>query len=99
MWRGPAWPNVNVLIYYGLMSYGFFQEARELARATIREITRCYMRHGCFYECYDSSAATEPADLPRKGAPGERGGAGFGVVGDLHWTAAAFVHFVHETFQ
>ena len=99
LWRGPAWPNVNVLIYYGLMSYGFFQEARELARATIREITRRYMRRGCFYECYDSMAALDPADLPRKGAPGEEGGVGFGVVADLHWTAAAFVHFVHEMHQ
>jgi hypothetical protein len=99
LWRGPTWPNVNVLIYYGLMSYGFFQEARELARATIREITRRYMRRGCFYECYDSTAALDPADLPRKGAPGEKGGVGFGVVADLHWTAAAFVHFVHEMYQ
>ena len=98
LWRGPTWPNVNVLIYYGLMSYGFFQEARELASATIREITRCYVRHGCLYECYDSSAMLDPADLPRKGAPGEKGGVGFGVVADLQWTAAAFVHFVYEIY-
>jgi neutral trehalase len=96
MWRGPTWPNVNVLLYYGLMAYGFFQEARALARATVNEIVRCYLRHGCFYEYYDATAAHPPAELPRKGAPGAKGGVGFGVVEDFHWTAAAFVHFVHE---
>jgi len=96
MWRGPTWANVNLLIYYGLMAYGFFQEARQMARATLTEITRCYLQYGCFYEYYDSMAATPPADLPRKGAPGDKGGVGFGVVADLHWTAATFVHLAHE---
>jgi glycogen debranching enzyme len=96
MWRGPAWPNVNVLIYYGLMSYGFFQEARQLARATLNEIVRCYLRHGCLYEYYDSTASQFPPELPRKGGVGEQGGVGFGVVADLHWTAAAFVHLANE---
>ncbi len=96
MWRGPAWPNVNVLLYYGLMAYGFFQEARELGRMTLKEIARCYMKYGCFYEYYDATSEHAPADLPRKGGPGEQGGVGFGVVEDLHWTAAAYVHFVHE---
>jgi neutral trehalase len=98
LWRGATWPNVNVLIYYGLMGYGFFQEARDLALVTVREITRLYMRHGCFYECYDSSSALSPPDMPRKGAPGEKGGVGFGVVADLHWTAAAYVHLTHELY-
>ena len=96
MWRGPAWPNVNVLLYHGLMDYRFMDEARALARATLREIVRHYLRHGCFYEYYDAMAVHEPADLPRKGAPGELGGVGFGVVEDLQWTAAAFVHLGHE---
>jgi len=96
MWRGPTWVNVNLLIYYGLMAYGFFQEARQMARATLTEITRCYLQYGCFYEYYDAMAATPPADLPRKGAPGDKGGVGFGVVADLHWTAATFVHLAHE---
>jgi len=96
MWRGPTWPNVNLLIYHGLMAYGFLEEARQVARATLAEITRCYVQSGCFYEYYDALGATPPAELPRKGAPGEEGGVGFGVVADLHWTAAAFVHLVHE---
>jgi hypothetical protein len=96
MWRGPTWPNVNVLLCSGLMAYGFFQEARQLARATIREIVRHYQNHGCFYEYYDPTGERASADLPRKGGVGEQSGVGFGVVEDLHWTAAAFVHLVNE---
>ena len=96
MWRGPTWANVNALLYDGLMAYGFLQEARQLAHRTISEITRHYVMHGCFYEYYDSTGKLPPSELPRKGAPGEKGGVGFGVVADLQWTAAAFVHLAHE---
>lgn len=96
MWRGPTWVNVNVLLYDGLLAYGFFQEARQIARKSINEIVRHYMHHGCFYEYYDATSELSPPDLPRKGAPGDQGGVGFGVVADLQWTAAAFVHFAHE---
>ncbi|NIA15472.1 MAG: hypothetical protein GWP08_15520 [Nitrospiraceae bacterium] len=96
MWRGPTWVNVNVLLYYGLMAYGFLPEARQLARMSMREIARCYLKYGCFYEYYDAESVLPPFDLPRKGAPGKQGGVGFGVVEDLHWTAASFVHFAHE---
>jgi len=96
MWRGPTWINLNTLIYYGLMSYGFFQEARQIARISLQEMVRCYMLHGCLYEYYDSSTETPPAQLPRKGGVGNQGGAGFGVVHDFHWTAALFIHLAHE---
>lgn len=96
MWRGPTWANMNVLIYYGLMAYGFFQEARMLARITVQEIARCYVQHGCLYEFYDCMASKAPAELHRKGGVGEGGGVGFGVVEDLHWTAASFIHLVNE---
>ncbi|HNR36835.1 MAG TPA: trehalase family glycosidase, partial [Candidatus Hydrogenedentes bacterium] len=96
MWRGPMWPNVNLLVYYGLMAYGFFQEARALGRATLREISHWYARTGCFYEYYDSTGTLPPPELPRKGGVGEQGGVGFGVVADLHWTAAVYVHLSNE---
>jgi neutral trehalase len=96
MWRGPTWININTLIYYGLMSYGFFQEARRLARIGLQEIVRCYMLHGCIYEYYDSSTKLPPAELPRKGGRGSEGGAGFGVVCDSHSSAALFIHLAHE---
>lgn len=96
LWRGATWLNTNTLIYYGLMAYGFFQEARRLARASIQEVARNYMLYGCFYECYDASGAMPPSEMSRKGAPGEKGGVGFGVVEDFHWTAACYVHLAHE---
>lgn len=96
MWRGPTWPNVNLLLYHALLDYGFLQEARLLGRVTIQEIARHYFRSGCFHEFYDAAASLPPAELPRKGAPGEKGGVGFGVVADLHWTAATYIHLVNE---
>jgi len=96
MWRGPVWMNINMLIYYGLMTYGFFQEARQLARVSVQEIVRCYMKYGCLYECYDSSTILPPAEMPRKGASGKEGGAGFGIVQDMTWTAAAYVYLTNE---
>ena len=68
MWRGPAWLNVNLFIYYGLMSYGFFQEAREIAHSSIDEVVRCYLLYGCFYEFYDASTDRAPV----RSAPGNR---------------------------
>ncbi len=87
--------STNLLIYYGLDNYGFLEEARAVARESISEITRWYMRLGCLYECYDALSQRAPRDLPRKGGVGAEGGLGFGVVEDLHWAAAAFVHFAH----
>ncbi len=97
MWRGPTWPNMNMLMFDGLHANGFFHEAHELARRTVTELTRCYMRYGCLYEFYDALTERAPALLSRKGGIGDKGGAGFGVVRDLNWTAAAMVHFVCRT--
>jgi hypothetical protein len=88
MWRGPAWLNINLFIYYGLMSYGFFQEAREVAHSSIDEVVRCYLLHGCFYEFYDASTDRQPFELPR----GKRTGA----YADYSATAAAFLDLTHE---
>lgn len=96
MWRGPAWPNVNLLLYEALCVYGFHEEARALAHRTLDTITRWYEQTGCFYEYYDALDETPPAELPRKGAPGTAGGVGFGVVPDLHWTAATFIHLANQ---
>jgi len=96
MWRGPTWVNVNVLIYHALRDYGFVEEAYSLARKSLDAIAAWYARYGCLYEYYDATGETAPFALPRKGAPGEAGGVGFGVVEDLQWTAASFVHLANE---
>ncbi|MBN2311544.1 MAG: hypothetical protein JXR94_21380 [Candidatus Hydrogenedentes bacterium] len=96
MWRGPAWANLNVLLYHALAAYGFREEAHGLAHKVIAEIARWYVRTGCLYEYYDSLGQDAPADLPRKGAPGPAGGVGFGVIADYNWTAAAYIHLAHQ---
>lgn len=93
MWRGAIWMNINALIYYGLMTYGFFQEARQLAHLSVQEIARCYMKYGCFYDCYDPAAILSPADMPRMGiSPAQNPGA----VQDALWTASAYIYLTNE---
>jgi hypothetical protein len=93
MWRGATWMNINTLLYYGLMTYGFFQEARQLARVSVQEIARCYMKYGCFYDCYDPAAIQSPAEMPRMGiSPSQNPGA----VQDVLWSASAYVYLTNE---
>ncbi len=47
-WRGPVWINTNWMIWYGLLKYGYKQEA-ELIRQGVLELV---MNHG-FREYYD----------------------------------------------
>ena len=39
-WRGPAWPQLNYLIWLGLCRHGRHQEARQVAEATVRGAVR-----------------------------------------------------------
>jgi len=94
-WRGCTWASMNVLMYYCLGAYGFTEAQQLLARRTLEEIARWYDHTGCLWEYYDSQGRTSPPELDRKGAPGEKGGLGFGVIADLHWTAAAYIHIAH----
>lgn len=97
MWRGGTWPAVNLLLYHGLAAYKYYEEAHDLAHKTINEISYRYALTGCIYEYYDPIGKDSPGDLPRKGAPGAKGGAGFGVIEDYQPTAAAYIHLTHET--
>jgi hypothetical protein len=96
MWRGPTWVNVNGLIREGLARYGYDALAAAIRRKTLDEIARWYEARGCIYEYYDCLAAQEPRLLDRKGAPGTRGGTGFGVIADYNWTAAWVVRMLLE---
>jgi hypothetical protein len=88
MWRGPTWININNLIRIGLERYGYDELSREIRRRTLDEIARWYETAGCLFEYYDCQAQTAPYLLDRKGAPGAKGGTGFGVIADYNWTAA-----------
>lgn len=96
MWRGGTWPAMNVLLHHGLTVYKYYEEAHDLAHKTINEISYRYALTGCIYEYYDPEGKDSPGDLPRKGAPGSEGGAGFGVIEDYQPTAAAYIHLTHE---
>ncbi|MCC7491375.1 MAG: hypothetical protein IT204_03465 [Fimbriimonadaceae bacterium] len=89
MWRGAAWPSINVLCVAGLRRYGYDDLAAELRQRTLDEIARWYVATGTLWEYYDSLAAQSPADLPR----GRRTGA----LPDYALTAACFLHLLHES--
>lgn len=96
MWRGAMWPTMNVLVYRGLISYKYYEEARALAHKTVNEIAYRYAISGCLYEYYDPAGQELPNGLPRKGAPGEHSGSGFGVIEEHQATAAAYLYLIHE---
>jgi neutral trehalase len=96
MWRGPTWININHLIRRGLAQYGYHDLSAEMRRRTLAEISRWYEDRGCLYEYYDCQGQIPPPLLNRKGAPGSKGGTGFGVIADYNWTAACTVTMLLE---
>lgn len=61
MWRGPMWPNINLLFVEGLEKIGEYAVASELRRKTLRTL----MQHRDIFEYYDPLTA----DHPPKAAP------------------------------
>lgn len=96
MWRGPAWMNLNLMLYEGLRAYNFWEEGLEIARQSVKEIGRWYDRLGCIYEFYDAEGDVPPPEMPRKGAAGRSNIMGFGNIADYHWSAAAYIYFANE---
>ncbi len=96
-WRGAVAPEASVLVYHGLMAYGFFQEAREQAHRTLDEIARCYVLYGCVFECYDPMKEHAPHELAQHCAMGAASSHQVAQCqADFPRTAAAFVHLVQE---
>jgi len=58
-WLGPIWINVNYLVFRGLINYGYYNEARELAEKTVLLLGRDFERFGALHEYY----------LPENGEP------------------------------
>jgi putative isomerase len=51
-WLGPVWINVNYLVFRGLLNYGYYQDAKELAEKTIILLGRDFERFGALHEYY-----------------------------------------------
>ncbi len=58
-WLGPIWINVNYLVFRGLINYGYYNEAKELAEKTVLLLGRDFERFGALHEYY----------LPENGEP------------------------------
>ena len=69
-WRGPVWVISNYLLMHGLMNYGYYQQARELAEKTVALVVQDLTTSGGMNENYN----------PQTGAPT---GAGHFVSWDL----------------
>ena len=52
-WLGPIWGISNYMVFEGLVKYGFYDEARELAEKTITLFGRDIERTGELHEYYD----------------------------------------------
>jgi putative isomerase len=52
LWTGPVWGISNYVVFSGLVSYGYEQDARELARKTILLFGRDFERFGALHEYY-----------------------------------------------
>jgi len=59
LWTGPIWGISNYVVFSGLVSYGYDQDARDLARKTILLFGRDFERFGSLHEYY----------LPESGEP------------------------------
>jgi len=51
-WLGPLWGVINYLTFRGLVRYGFYDDARDLAEKTIRLFGRDIERFGALHEYY-----------------------------------------------
>ena len=52
-WRGPVWGISNFMVFSGLVKYGFFDDAREMAEKTVLLFGRDLEVNGSLHEYYD----------------------------------------------
>ena len=57
-WLGPVWGISNYMVFKGLVKYGFFDEAKELAEKTIRMFEKDLENCGEIHEYYDPEDGT-----------------------------------------
>ena len=51
-WQGPVWGLSTVLSIYGLLNYGYRDEAKELARRILNTFAADIEQNGCLHEYY-----------------------------------------------
>lgn len=52
-WLGPVWGISNYMVFRGLVSYGYADEAKKLAKKTIQMFGKDVEQSGAFHEYYD----------------------------------------------
>jgi len=78
-WRGPLWPNVNWILYHGLMRYGFNDLANKIKEQTLYLIEEYGM-----FEYFDPTPENNNSEIiNKKGLGGS----------DFSWTAAIYLDF------
>ena len=57
-WRGPVWVNENVMLSYGLMNYGYQEEAQELCDRVVGVLAADLEAQHTWHECYHADNGT-----------------------------------------
>lgn len=52
-WQGPVWGLSTVLNVYGLLSYGFKEDAKNVAARLLKTFAADIEQNGCLHECYN----------------------------------------------
>jgi alpha,alpha-trehalase len=63
-WQGPIWPITNYLYFRALMTYGFFDEAKQLAKMICDLCLRDIDKWGSMHENYDAETGEALAPSP-----------------------------------
>lgn len=90
MWRGPVWINYCYLMYEGLKNYGEEEAAKELAEATIQQISYWYHKEGTIFEFFDPMAKISPQKLPRKKS--------FGCIHEFGWSCTLYMEMLNDLY-
>lgn len=67
MWRGPAWNSMTYWALFGLVRYGFLQEAAQIAERALDASAKIFAETGTIWEFYDPDGG-DPHLVERKPA-------------------------------
>ena len=98
MFRGPVWMNILYMVVEGLYRMNDTEDANEIVRNAVSEMTYWYKMEGVLYEYYDCMGRLSPHLLDRKGktvTPYIYGNISQ-TIRDYGWTAAVFASFILE---